>query len=43
MTGCRIIDRDVEDEANWLGPTILISNEAAMYILRQEMDTAAAC
>ncbi len=42
-TGCRIIDRDVEDEANWLGPTILISNEAAMYILRQGMDTEAAC
>lgn len=42
-TGCRNIDRDVEDEANWLGPTILIPNEAALHILRQAMDTAAAC
>jgi len=42
-TGCRITDRDVEDEANWLGPTILISNEAAIYILRQEIDTYTAC
>jgi hypothetical protein len=42
-TGCRIIDRDVEDEANWLGPTILISNEAAMHILQQAMDSATAC
>ncbi len=42
-TGCRIIDRDVEDEANWLGPTILISNEAALHILREAMDTTTAC
>ena len=42
-TGCRILDRDVEDEANWLGPTILISNEAAMHILRQAMDATTAC
>jgi IrrE N-terminal-like domain len=42
-TGCRLIDRDVEDEANWLGPNILISNEAAMYIVRQAMDETAAC
>lgn len=42
-TGCRIIDRDVEDEANWLGPTILISNEAAMHILRQAMGDGVAC
>src|SRR5262249_27483804 len=42
-TGCRIIDRDVEDEANWLGPTILISNEGAIHILRQDMDAQTAC
>jgi IrrE N-terminal-like domain len=42
-TGCRVIDRDVEDEANWLGPTILISNEAAIHILRRAMDDEATC
>jgi Zn-dependent peptidase ImmA (M78 family) len=42
-TGCRNIDRDVEDEANWLGPTILIPNEAALHIVRQGMDTETAC
>jgi hypothetical protein len=42
-TGCRLIDRDVEDEANWLGPTILIPNEAAIHILRLGMDASTAC
>jgi len=42
-TGCRILDRDIEDEANWLGPTILIPNEAAMHILRVGMDAMTAC
>ena|SRR5690349_5084613 len=35
--GCRNIDRDIEDEANWLGPTILISDEAALYIVKSGM------
>jgi IrrE N-terminal-like domain len=42
-SGCRNIDRDIEDEATWLGATILISNEAAIYIVRAAMDTNAAC
>jgi hypothetical protein len=42
-TGSRIIDRDIEEEANWLGPTILISNEAALHILREEIDALTAC
>jgi Zn-dependent peptidase ImmA (M78 family) len=42
-SGCRNVDRDIEDQANWLGPTILISNEAAMHIVRTGMDTAEAC
>jgi hypothetical protein len=42
-SGCRSIDRDVEDEANWLGPTLLIPNEAALHILCEEMDEAIAC
>jgi Zn-dependent peptidase ImmA (M78 family) len=42
-TGTRVFDRDVEDEANWLGPAILISNEAALHILRSALSTEAAC
>lgn len=42
-SGCRNCDRDLEEEANWLGPTILIPNEAAMHILRIGMDTRTAC
>lgn len=42
-SGCRNVDRDLEDQANWLGPTLLISNEAAIHIVRTNMDSAAAC
>jgi len=42
-SGCRNMDRDMEDEAAWLGGTILISNEAAIYIVRTAMDTETAC
>jgi len=42
-TGTRLIDRDVEDEANWLGPAILISDEAALHILRSVLSTETAC
>jgi Zn-dependent peptidase ImmA (M78 family) len=38
-SGCRVIDQEVEEEANWLGPTILIPDEAALHILRREMST----
>jgi hypothetical protein len=42
-TGIRNFDRDIEDEANWLGPVILISDEAALHIVREAMDTRTAC
>ena len=42
-TGCRNLDRDVEDEANWLGSVILISNEAALHIVREALDARTAC
>jgi Zn-dependent peptidase ImmA (M78 family) len=33
--GCRQLDRGLEDEANWLGPALLVSEEAALHIARQ--------
>jgi Zn-dependent peptidase ImmA (M78 family) len=42
-TGFRSFDRDTEDEANWLGPVILITNEAALHIVREGMDERTAC
>jgi hypothetical protein len=42
-SGKRLIDREIEEEANWLGPTILISNEAALHIVRVRMGTEVAC
>lgn len=35
--GSRHYDRDLEDEANWLGPALLISEEAALHIVRRGM------
>jgi Zn-dependent peptidase ImmA (M78 family) len=35
--GCRHYDRAIEDEANWLGHALLISEEAALYIVRTGM------
>jgi hypothetical protein len=35
---CRIIDKQHEEEANWLGPALLISQEAAIHILRNNME-----
>jgi len=35
--GCRIFNKEYEDEANWLGPTLLISEEAALHIVRNGM------
>lgn len=42
-SGCRNHDRDLEDEASWLGAAILISDEAALHILQQGMDEDIAC
>lgn len=42
-SGKRLIDREIEEEANWLGPTILVSNEAALHIVRVRMSTEVAC
>lgn len=42
-SGCRNHDRDLEDKAGWLGATILISDQAALHILRQGYDEETAC
>lgn len=42
-TGCRNMDRDIEDEATWFGSVILISDEAAIHIVRSAMETEMAC
>jgi Zn-dependent peptidase ImmA (M78 family) len=33
--GCRNIDKSLEDEANWLGPALLVSEEAALFVVKQ--------
>ena len=33
--GCRLWNREIEDEADWLGATLLIPEEAAMLIVRR--------
>lgn len=35
--GNRIYNVEIEDEANWLGPALLISDEAAMHIVESKM------
>lgn len=35
--GRRVFNRQLEDEASWLGPTLLVSNEAAQWALRSGM------
>ncbi|PSB49231.1 zinc peptidase [Cyanosarcina cf. burmensis CCALA 770] len=35
--GCRNFNKDIEDEANWLGPALLISEEAALHIVKTGM------
>jgi hypothetical protein len=35
--GCRQFNRTHEEEANWLGPALLISEEAALHIVEQRM------
>lgn len=41
--GSRIFNREQESEANWLGPALLISDEAALHIVRQSILHAVAC
>jgi hypothetical protein len=36
--GCRHWNEEMEDEADWLGGVLLISDEAAIRIVRMEMD-----
>jgi Zn-dependent peptidase ImmA (M78 family) len=40
--GSRYYDHGVEEEANWLGPALLISEEAAMHIARMKLPIAKA-
>lgn len=35
--GCRNFNKEIEEEANWLGPALLISDEAALHIVKNEM------
>lgn len=35
--GCRNFNQEYENEANWLGPALLISEEAALYIVQTGM------
>lgn len=41
-SGNRHYDKTLEDEANWLGPALLISPEAAMHIAEQGYSVSAA-
>lgn len=36
--GCRNFNKEIEDEANWLGPALLISDEAAIHIVKQRIN-----
>lgn len=40
--GCRIWPADCEDEANWLGGALLVSEEAALSIARRQISRAEA-
>jgi Zn-dependent peptidase ImmA (M78 family) len=40
--GCRQFNRVHEEEANWLGPALLVSEEAALYIVEQQLTLDAA-
>jgi Zn-dependent peptidase ImmA (M78 family) len=35
IRGCRDVDQDAEDEADWLGPALLVSEEAALRVARE--------
>lgn len=36
--GSRDYDSELEEEANWLGPALLVSDEAALYIAEKQME-----
>jgi len=36
--GCRNLNKEIEEEANWLGPALLVSEESALHIVRQRMN-----
>lgn len=40
--GCRNFNKEIEDEANWLGPTLLVPRPAALHIVDTKMETEAA-
>jgi IrrE N-terminal-like domain len=42
-SGCRRIDRDVEDEANWLAGVLLIPDAAAVHVVRSGLAEDEAC
>jgi len=42
-SGSRSIDRELEEETNCLGPTILVSDEAALHIVQSGLPTDTAC
>lgn len=35
--GCRHLNKALEDEANWLGPALLVSEEAALHIAENDI------
>ena len=37
QSGDRHYDKEIEDEASWLGPALLISEEAALHIVETRM------
>ena len=41
-SGARVFNRQHEDEANWLGPALLISEEAALHIAELRLAHAVA-
>lgn len=43
VDGSRLYDWEQEDEANWLGPAILVSEEAAIFIAESQQSAADAC
>ena len=36
--GCRNFNKEIEEEANWLGPALLVSEEAALHIVQESMN-----
>ncbi len=40
--GGRHYDQEMEEEANWLGPALLVSEEAALHVVRRALDVSTA-